>query len=173
MHPELQGAVRSTTVWVESQLVTDGKVVTGSWCRMCCSRELSRSSVTPGCTLGCTVQYTRHCTHCTPWTPGPHLGPVVAATLPPLSSSPPHTRHDISQWRPQHLSISAKPPSGSVLVGSQAKRNHLDFLSETSIWLCGNSLLSNQLCIIPLCKLTVLLRRSNHKIQDLAGLKDF
>ena len=140
MHPELQGAVRSTTVWVESQLVTDGKVVTGSWCRMCCSRELSRSSVTPGCTLGCTVQYTRHCTYCTPWTPGPHLGPVVAATLPPLSSSPPHLSGGPS--------ISAsQPPSCSVLVGSPAKRNHLYFLSETSIWLCGNSLLSNQLCI--------------------------
>ena len=131
-HPECQGAVRSTTVSVESQLVTDGKVVTGSWCRMCCSRELSRSSVTP-------ALYSRHCTcvhslySCTLWTPGPcphtHLDPVVAASLPPPASSPPHTRPDISQWRPQHLSISAQPPSGSVLVGSPEKRNH--FLSDT------------------------------------------
>ena len=145
LHPHSYfGAVRSTTVSVESQLVTDGKVVTGSWCRMCCSRELSRSSVTP-------ALYSRRCTcvhslySCTLWTPGPcphtHLDPVVAASLPPPASSPPHTRPDISQWRPQHLSISAQPPSGSVLVGSPENRTtfylthlHLSFAAAKSVF---------------------------------------
>ena len=134
LHPELQGAVRSTTVWVESQLVTDGRVVTGSWCRMCCSRELSSSSVTPGCTLAL------YCTHCTLWTPGPHLGPVVAAILPPLAS-----------FSPPHISVAApasQPRSGSVLVGSPAKRNHHHFYLKYLSRLCGDSLLSNQLCIL-------------------------
>ena len=144
LHPHsCFGAVRSTTVSVESQLVTDGKVVPGSWCRMCCSRELSRSSVTP-------ALYTRpwlySCTlslySCTLWTPGPcphtHLDPVVAASLPPAASSPPHSRPDISSGGP---SISAQPPSGSVLVGSPEKRNHHHFSSDTfTSEFCGNSI---------------------------------
>ena len=139
LHPELQGAVRSTTVWVESQLVTDGKVVTGSWCRMCCSRELSRSSVTPGCTLGCTVQYTLYTLYTLDTWPSPGPGGCRQFAATGLLSP-------ASQWRPQHLSSSASVRQRLGWLSDKKKPSLLLF--EKSIWLCGNSLLSNQLCIL-------------------------
>ena len=97
LHPHSSfGAVRSTTVSVESQLVTDGKVVAGSWCRMCCSRELSRSSVTPALytrpwLYSCTLSlYTVHSGHLAPaptltWT---RWLPPVCRHQPPLPRTP-------------------------------------------------------------------------------------
>ena len=139
LHPELQGAIRTTTVWDESQLVTDGRVVTGSWCRMCCSRELSSSSVTPGCTMAL------YCTHCTTVHSG-HLALTWARWLPPFCRHWPPSLPRTSQWRPQHLSISASVRQRLGWLSGKKKPSPL--LSETYIWLCGDSLLSNQLCIL-------------------------
>ena len=88
------------------------------------------------CTL--TVQlYTLDTWPLPPHSPGPGGCRQFAATP---ASSPPHTGPDISQWRPQHLSISAQPPSGSVLVGSPEKRNHHHFSSDTfTSEFCGNN----------------------------------
>ena len=146
LHPHsCFGAVRSTTVSVESQLVTDGKVVPGSWCRMCCSRELSRSSVTP-------ALYTRpwlySCTlslySCTLWTPGPcphtHLDPVVAANLPPPASSPPQPRPDISVAAPASQPSLRQAASWLVLRRKETittfHLTHLHLSSAATMFVC-------------------------------------